>query len=1150
MSVLRFVADHLGLIFVGSTLLFAAAFVIVRLGRSPALTRGVGIASLAAAWLWLALMLLPLPRPFARAGADLGARESAGLSRSERQLSGEQRTEAANSYVADGNAVGDDAAADAAARDGAAARDNAAGESWKPAAGAERLRRHGDEPLGSIARVSGALRPGATQGDAKASSAFEQNSGPGAVQAERGEPTAGEPGAADPSTIESRMSELLAVGSHAKQRGPRVDSAHDLLEHGHEDIVVKPGVASREHRLADSDEGPALGGAAPHNGAALHKGAGARAKASAGIDWPLWLAAAYLLVAFGLIARFVWAHVLLVRLRRRCEPAPAKWREVAALPEGVRLLQSKEPVAACSFGILRPTIIVPAQLAEQPRVLKHVLLHEAAHARRKDAALKALFMLSAPLFWMQPFFWWLRARTALAAELLADQDAIAATSRRAYVADLIQLVPQARLVPLPAVATPMFRRESEFYRRMTMLLERKRPLATRCSGFARLGLAVCVLTFGLGAACFGGIQAPQGKPKAPKTPKLPNAPKPKVGLREAAPSKPSAPSPAERPAASEEPAERTFTSSLGVGHSVSVKAPKLPLPADEPSPLEKWIEQRRQGQGASKPAGAGGNAPVAPGVPGNAPVVSQGPGRGPAGAPKPGPSRRGPGAVSQPEPSPQHPGAVSRALPSHKGPSRRGPSRSGPGGVSQPAAPGAGPAPSRTGLPKAQGKRITTEDRLLLAKLAEVEVTLRFRDTPLAKVVQYLNRVQDVPVLVDPSLAEYSGKLTSLTGEKRSLRATLDSLEKLLPVRWSLGKGAVVLSRQEPMVKVDEVMPALDPRQSNDRKLLARLAKIQVDPRFVDAKLLDWVKYYQLSTGLVFVVDPALRRLPADKTALKNFSLGKRSMRDTLDVIAMILPLDWRVKNGAIRLTARTTSKRGARRGAPKRSQNPLADILEAHAAKAIAEADPETGLRTYVVKRGDSLAKIARKELGSTRRIQEIRRLNPSVGINNLRVGQRLVLPQKRSTPEKRSRARNALDVLEAGGTDPRQRSRDLLLSNLAGVTENTRDDLAAGKVPSNLDLLKLASEVLEAEADMAKAKANIGRYVPEDERNLTSKLALRAATLKREVLQEIIKGELELAKTQIKYLSRGYKSKEKNWVRIARYNTRLRVLERLLKH
>lgn len=51
---------------------------------------------------------------------------------------------------------------------------------------------------------------------------------------------------------------------------------------------------------------------------------------------------------------------------------------------------------------------------------------------------------------------------------------------------------------------------------------------------------------------------------------------------------------------------------------------------------------------------------------------------------------------------------------------------------------------------------------------------------------------------------------------------------------------------------------------------------------------------------------------------------------------------------------------------------------------------------RSYVVGKGDTFGRIAQTQLGSAKRIDEIRELNPNVDPTRLRVGQRIKLPKK----------------------------------------------------------------------------------------------------------------------------------------------------------
>lgn len=70
---------------------------------------------------------------------------------------------------------------------------------------------------------------------------------------------------------------------------------------------------------------------------------------------------------------------------------------------------------------------------------------------------------------------------------------------------------------------------------------------------------------------------------------------------------------------------------------------------------------------------------------------------------------------------------------------------------------------------------------------------------------------------------------------------------------------------------------------------------------------------------------------------------------------------------------------------APKQAAKPAAAVAAAPKAK---------GGRTYVVKNGDTLAKIAARECGSSKAASQIASLNPGINPDRIKVGDKLVLP------------------------------------------------------------------------------------------------------------------------------------------------------------
>jgi beta-lactamase regulating signal transducer with metallopeptidase domain len=238
--------------------------------------------------------------------------------------------------------------------------------------------------------------------------------------------------------------------------------------------------------------------------------------------WPAWVAPAFdvgyvLSMAYvaGAVACLVWlalGRVLLVRMLWSARP-PEPWlREVyRRLPFGrrqrPRLLISDRCRRALSFGIWRPTLVLPGDACRADRAegLRYVLLHELAHARQRDGWGHLLFNVAFPLLYFHPLYWWIRSRAYLAAELIADDWAAGRTAKESYVEALIALAKGGGHLQLAyASSLQIFRSRSQFYRRMQMLLDRKNRLARRCSPlWCLIYPAACVLAVLLVAGTVG-----------------------------------------------------------------------------------------------------------------------------------------------------------------------------------------------------------------------------------------------------------------------------------------------------------------------------------------------------------------------------------------------------------------------------------------------------------------------------------------------------------------------------------------------------------------------------------------------------------------------------------------------------------------------
>jgi beta-lactamase regulating signal transducer with metallopeptidase domain len=215
------------------------------------------------------------------------------------------------------------------------------------------------------------------------------------------------------------------------------------------------------------------------------------------IDWRRIIAIFYL---YGACACAFWmflGNLLLHRLTLRALPASAQTLSVFRSLNPTRhihLLVSTHTDRPISFGLFRPIILLPARILENPNQLRHILLHELAHIRQRDALGHFLFNLLFPVLYFHPLYWWLRSRTNLARELIADDAAASFTSRESYAADLLAIAKDRfQRAALSTHALGLFQSKTDFYRRMHMLVAHKSPLQRECSLYWRLGWSTMLI---------------------------------------------------------------------------------------------------------------------------------------------------------------------------------------------------------------------------------------------------------------------------------------------------------------------------------------------------------------------------------------------------------------------------------------------------------------------------------------------------------------------------------------------------------------------------------------------------------------------------------------------------------------------------------
>jgi beta-lactamase regulating signal transducer with metallopeptidase domain len=241
-----------------------------------------------------------------------------------------------------------------------------------------------------------------------------------------------------------------------------------------------------------------------------------------GTPWTTWVyrivLGTYVGVATVLLGRWLLGMVALQRLLRRCWPAsgPAVdlFAEMAG-PVRPRLLVSPDVRVPFSCGAWRPTVVLPAGLAEAAPegVLRWVFAHELDHLTRRDARGTLLFSLGQAVYFYLPWFWWLRRQVYLCQEYLAD----AAAARTGAPLDYAEFLAGWAAAPaLPAGVTGVSGSSSDLLRRITMLVQTRAPLEPKCSRGWSLWTVAALLSVAVLAAGIGATAAPVEKKEPPK----------------------------------------------------------------------------------------------------------------------------------------------------------------------------------------------------------------------------------------------------------------------------------------------------------------------------------------------------------------------------------------------------------------------------------------------------------------------------------------------------------------------------------------------------------------------------------------------------------------------------------------------------------
>jgi bla regulator protein blaR1 len=153
------------------------------------------------------------------------------------------------------------------------------------------------------------------------------------------------------------------------------------------------------------------------------------------LDWPAGLLALWLGGTAVCLVRLGHGLLRVHRLRRRAVP----WSAPAAAGR-YPVLRSSEIAAAAVVGLRRPAILVGSSLASGAEAaLEQVLVHEAAHARRRDPLWGLCERLVQAIYWFHPLVALCRRELARAREEACDDPVLARFAPAEYARTLLAL---------------------------------------------------------------------------------------------------------------------------------------------------------------------------------------------------------------------------------------------------------------------------------------------------------------------------------------------------------------------------------------------------------------------------------------------------------------------------------------------------------------------------------------------------------------------------------------------------------------------------------------------------------------------------------------------------------------------------------------
>lgn len=203
--------------------------------------------------------------------------------------------------------------------------------------------------------------------------------------------------------------------------------------------------------------------------------------------------ALYVFLAWAVVAGLALMRVVLGLWQVRRLRQASKEIDLSRLPMPVRqvmgefsgslsLRVSDRVRVPTAIGFFAPTVIVPNWFLEEmsPEELRHVLLHELAHLRRRDDWTNLLQKIVKALIFFHPSAWWMEQQLSLEREIACDDAVLAqAATPQDYAQCLKRVAEKSFLRRKLALAQAIVTRMRQLSLRMARILDVDRPGTTR-----------------------------------------------------------------------------------------------------------------------------------------------------------------------------------------------------------------------------------------------------------------------------------------------------------------------------------------------------------------------------------------------------------------------------------------------------------------------------------------------------------------------------------------------------------------------------------------------------------------------------------------------------------------------------------------------